>query len=122
MTGRLIVLLVTAAARADEPRDLAADVRAVFVAKCAVCHGPDVKKPKGRFGYVTDLVRVAANRELVIPGAPDESELWELIRRGEMPPADASTGALTAEQKATVRAWIAAGAPVKRRAEPERGP
>jgi uncharacterized membrane protein len=76
-----------------------------------VCHGPDLVKPKGRFGYVTDLARVASNREMVVPSSPDESELWELVRRGEMPPADSSAGPLSAAQKEVIRAWIAAGAP-----------
>jgi uncharacterized membrane protein/mono/diheme cytochrome c family protein len=92
-------------------RDLASEVRAVFAAKCTRCHGPDVLKPKGRFGYVTDLKRVAANPEMVVPGSPAESELWELVSRGEMPPADSPTGALTSKQKEVIRSWIAAGAP-----------
>ena len=95
----------------DRPHDLPAEVRSVFEAKCAGCHGANLAKPKGRFGYVLDLARVAANREMVVPFSPDESELWELVRRGEMPPADAPTGALTARQKEVIRAWIAAGAP-----------
>ena len=91
-------------------RDLAAEVRSVFAAKCAGCHGPDLAKPKGRFGYVLDLARVAANREMVVPSAPDESELWVLVRKNEMPPDDAPSGPLTQEQKEAIRAWIAAGA------------
>jgi len=91
--------------------DLAAEVRTVFSARCAACHGPELAKPKGRFGYVLDLARVAGNREMVVPGAPEESELWELVRRGEMPPDDSPAGPLTANQKETIRAWIAAGAP-----------
>jgi hypothetical protein len=83
----------------------------VFSAKCAGCHGADLAKPKGRFGYVLNLARVAGNREMVVPSSPDESELWDLVRRGEMPPADAPTGPLTAQQKEVIRAWIAAGAP-----------
>ena len=92
-------------------RDLPSEVRAVFAAKCAACHGPDLPKPKGRFGYVLDLARVAGNREMVVPFMPDESELWELVRRGEMPPDDSPSGPLTTGQKETIRAWIAAGAP-----------
>jgi uncharacterized membrane protein len=92
-------------------RDLASEVRGVFAAKCAGCHGSDLAKPKGRFGYVLDLARVANNREMVVPFSPSESELWELVQRGEMPPLDAPTGALTAPQKEVIRAWIAAGAP-----------
>jgi hypothetical protein len=91
---------------------LAVEVKAVFTAKCIACHGPNLPRPKGRFGYVLDLARVAGNRELVVPGEPEQSELWELVRRGDMPPADSSAGPLTDDQKATIRAWIAAGAPV----------
>jgi mono/diheme cytochrome c family protein/uncharacterized membrane protein len=92
-------------------RDLAAEVRAVFSAKCAGCHGAHLARPKGRFGYVLDLQRVAGNPEMVVPSSPDESELWALVRNNEMPPSDSPSGALTAEQKEAVRAWIAAGAP-----------
>src|SRR5437763_678076 len=92
-------------------RDLTAEVRAVFAAKCAGCHGSDLAKPKGRFGYVLDLARVAANREMVVPSAPDESELWVLVHKNEMPPDDAPSGPLTPDQKEVIRTWIAAGAP-----------
>jgi uncharacterized membrane protein/mono/diheme cytochrome c family protein len=91
--------------------DIGNKVRGVFAAKCAGCHGPDLEKPRGRFGYVLDLKRVAANPEIVIPSQPDESEMWELVRRGEMPPADSPHGPLAPEQKEIIRAWIAAGAP-----------
>jgi mono/diheme cytochrome c family protein len=91
--------------------EAAAEVRAVFSTKCAGCHGPALSRPKGRFGYVLDLARVAGNRELVVPGAPHESELWELVRRGDMPPDDSPAGPLTPNEKETIRAWIAVGAP-----------
>jgi hypothetical protein len=102
---------LTAVLLAVAPGDLAADVKTVFSTKCAACHGANLPRPKGRFGYVLDLRRVAGNREMVVPGEPDQSELWELVRRGEMPPEDSPTGALTDDQKATIRAWIVAGAP-----------
>jgi mono/diheme cytochrome c family protein len=92
-------------------RDLAAEVLGVFSAKCVACHGPNVRKPRGRFGYVLDLKRVAGNPEMVIPSRPEESELWLLVRNDEMPPSGAPSGALTAAQKEAIRAWIAAGAP-----------
>jgi uncharacterized membrane protein/mono/diheme cytochrome c family protein len=92
-------------------RDIGAEVRNIFAAKCAVCHGPDLAKPKGRFGYVLDLRRVAGNPEMVIPGRPDESELWELVKRDEMPQKDSPQGALTPKQKDVIQEWIVAGAP-----------
>jgi hypothetical protein len=68
-------------------------------------------KPKGKFGYVTDLRRVADNPKLVVPSKPEESRLWQLVADDEMPPEDARTGALTPAEKEVIRAWIAAGAP-----------
>src|SRR5204863_420723 len=41
----------------------------------------------------------------------DESELWVLVRHGDMPPADSPYGPLTTAEKEVIRAWIAAGAP-----------
>lgn len=102
----------TAASASEGPRDLASETRSIFAAKCAGCHGTDLAKPKGRFGYVLDLARVAANPEMVIPAFPDESEMWQLVRHGEMPPEDSPTGPLSQEQKEAIRSWIAAGAPV----------
>ena len=114
----LTILCVLVGCEAAPAGEISADVRAVFAAKCAGCHGPTLAKPKGRFGYVLDLARVASNREMVVPGAPDESELWGLIRRGEMPPDDSATGPLMADQKETIRAWIEAGAPTAAEALP----
>ncbi len=102
------------AAQAQSPpaaRDLGREVLSVFSAKCAACHGPDLRKPKGHFGYILNLKQLAADTEKVIPPNPQESELWGLVERNEMPPADSPHGALTKEQKEIIRAWIAAGAP-----------
>ena len=92
-------------------RNPANEVRIVFQAKCAGCHGPDLPKPQGRFGYVLDLRRLAADREKVIPGRPSESELWQMVEHDEMPPADSPHGPLPLAQKEAIRAWIADGAP-----------
>src|SRR5579863_3402071 len=92
---------------ADGQSDPASAVLAVFSAKCAGCHGPQLARPEGRFGYVLDLRRVASNPELVVPSSPDESELWEHVRREEMPPEDAPSGPLSTTEKDVIRAWIA---------------
>lgn len=98
---------------ADGKQSLASKALAVFSAKCAGCHGPNLARPEGRFGYVLDLAQIAANPEMVVAPFPEESELWELVRRGEMPPEDSPTGALSSAEKEIIRAWIAAGAPPK---------
>jgi len=90
---------------------IAADAISVFKARCAVCHGPQLTAPKGRFGYVLDLGRLAANPELIVPFRAEESELLALIEHDEMPPLGAQGGPLTQHEKAVVRKWIDAGAP-----------
>jgi mono/diheme cytochrome c family protein len=114
VVGALVAALGSGGVRAQAPaaeRDLGAEARGVFARKCAGCHGPDLPKPQGRFGYVLDLRRVAGNPEMVVPGRPDESELWVLVSHDDMPPADSPRGPLTAAEKESVRAWDAAGAP-----------
>ena len=92
-------------------QDSGSEVLRVFATKCAHCHGSDLARPKGRFGYVLDLQRLAADPEKVIPLRPTESELWMLVEAGEMPPADSPRGPLSPAEKEVIREWIAAGAP-----------
>jgi mono/diheme cytochrome c family protein len=108
--GLLVVNPTFAAARPGQ-RDLATEVKAVFQAKCSECHGPRVPKPKGNFGYVLDLKRLASDPKKVVPSKPEESVLWQLVRDEMMPAEGARAGPLTKEQKETIRAWIEAGAP-----------
>jgi uncharacterized membrane protein len=107
--GVLGVLAVHSVFAAE--RDLGGEVKAVFQAKCVQCHGPQLPKPKGKFGYVLDLKRVAANPDFVVPGKPEDSQLWDLIDNDEMPAEGAKAGPLSKEEKQTVKDWITAGAP-----------
>jgi uncharacterized membrane protein len=93
-----------------------------IVAKCADCHGPQLRRPKGKFGYITDLARVAANESYIIPGAPDESEFWLTIDTGEMPPDDAKSGPLTAAEKEAIFTWIKLGAATPTKSAPQAAP
>ena len=91
--------------------NLASAVRNIFSAKCTECHGSTLPRPKGNFGYVLDLGRLAGNPHLVMPFKPDKSNLWKLVHAGQMPPIYAEAGALTEEQKEVIRAWVESGAP-----------
>ncbi len=108
-----IACFTAASAAADSvpARDLGGEVRDIFASKCAICHGPDLVKPRGHFGYVLDLRRISENPQMVIPGQPSESELLVLVERNEMPQADSPRGPLTSDQKLVIREWITAGAP-----------
>jgi uncharacterized membrane protein len=94
-----------------EALDAAHHVRSIFEAKCLDCHGPELPRPKGKFGYVRDLKRIAENPDFVKKGDPDHSELFRMLESDEMPGDDANVPPLTAEEKAIVKHWIAIGAP-----------
>jgi uncharacterized membrane protein len=83
----------------------------LFESKCNDCHGAQLAKPKGQFGYTMDLKRVAANEEYVVAGDPGKSELFRLVNEDEMPGKDSEHGVATAAEKLALRQWIQIGAP-----------
>lgn len=105
------ILLAACAGAAGEVADPGAQARAIFAVRCVKCHGADVARPKGKFGYVLDLKRVAANPKLIVPFDPAASKVWEDVERDKMPPEGATNGPLSDVEKHAVRAWIEAGAP-----------
>ncbi len=108
----LLAVLGSAATETDaEGVRLAGRVREIFEAKCIECHGPELPRPKGKFGYVLDLKRVAANPQYVERGQPAKSDLYVMVRDDDMPGEDANVPALTPEEKEAVRRWVELGAP-----------
>jgi len=89
-----------------------------IVSKCADCHGPQLQRPKGKFGYVTDLPRIASNPDYVTPGSPQDSEFWLTIDAAEMPPDDSDSGPLTAAEKDAIFNWIKLGAAAPSKSPP----
>jgi len=118
MFPRLIALLLGlfaleawGAPPSEEGTRLAGRVREIFEAKCLDCHGAELPRPKGKFGYVLDLKRIADNPEYVIRGQPEKSEIYTVVFTDEMPGEDANVPALTADEKEIVRRWIELDAP-----------
>jgi uncharacterized membrane protein/mono/diheme cytochrome c family protein len=99
------------AGEAAQERDLPAQVRSIFLAKCSECHGRSLSRPRAGL-YLHDLGQLAANPEWVVPREPEKSYLWTLLRDDDMPAKGAKAGPLNQQEKEVVRAWIAAGAPV----------
>ena len=95
----------------EEQLKIAQRVRDIFEAKCVDCHGPELPRPKGKFGYVLDLPRVAANPDYVARGEPANSELYKMVFSDEMPGEDAPVPPLTKEEKEIVKRWVEIGAP-----------
>lgn len=104
----LAVAVVIVGSRGSAPR-FSADVQPIFDGKCISCHPVAYPYLDLRRGHAYgDLVRVsAATRpafERVVPGKPEFSYL--LIH----PPDPSLRGLLSAQDKATISAWIKAGA------------
>jgi len=113
VVGCFLTLGINGASSAEEldPRELSSRVRSIFVAKCSECHGRGLSRPRAAL-YLHELGPLAAKREWVVPHEPEKSYLWTLIRDDDMPAKGAKAGPLNVQEKETVHAWIAAGAPV----------
>lgn len=107
----LMMLTLMVHAQPSDDALLAARVLRLFEQNCAECHGDDMAKPKGDFGFVTDLVRLSGDEAYVVPGDPDRSDIYLQMEWGEMPPPKSKFGKATVEQIELVKQWVLAGAP-----------
>ena len=113
LVGSLAPLLV-----ADEAAiDFARDVLPLLADRCFQCHGPDEAARKAGLRLDERAAAVAAAKSgnvAVVPGEPELSELIARIEhespRKRMPPAD-SGKELDERERATLKRWIAQGAP-----------
>src|SRR5271165_2486235 len=81
---------------------------AILKAHCHRCHGEN-GSAKGKFGYVLARDKLIA-RGKVVPGNAAESELYQRVQSGEMPPAG-KTSRPSKDEILALRQWIDAGAP-----------
>lgn len=86
------------------------DVRPILSDNCFLCHGPDENRRKAKLRLD---IQEEALKEVVIPGKPEESELYLRISSEDklerMPPHKFSKQ-LTKAQIETIRQWIVEGA------------
>jgi hypothetical protein len=93
---------------ADIPR-FEKDVRPILSARCLKCHGGT--KPKAGLDLRTRAGLLAGGESgpALAPGTAAKSLVFEMVRRGEMPPG--KNAKLTAEEVAVLQKWIDGGAP-----------
>ncbi len=111
-----IALHAAPIARARGEVDFLRDVRPILAQHCFKCHGPDDKAREA--GLRLDerdaaLAPADSGQAAIVPGRADESELLRRIFSAddsELMPPPAAKKPLTAEQKETLKQWIAAGA------------
>ena len=105
MVRSLLVLLLPASLLAAPP-DFDRSV-APILASCLDCHaGGEIK---GKLDLSRERAAKAGGKSReagIVAGKPDESEVWKRVAADEMPPKKP----LTADEKATLKAWIEAGA------------
>jgi len=105
---------VSTHATAVEDVDFTRDVRPLLARKCFACHGNDEHSRAAglRLDRREDAVASRGTYAALVPGAPDESELWLRVSDpfDPMPPADAGEP-LAPEELEVLRRWIESGAP-----------
>lgn len=95
----------------EEAQQATAAVFHLFESKCNDCHGAHLEKPKGKFGYIMDLKRIAENEDMISPGDPAKSEFFRLVNEDEMPGEKSDVPPATTAEKLALRRWIQIGAP-----------
>jgi hypothetical protein len=84
------------------------DIRPLFQAKCLRCHGGKARKRDLDLSAPAGILKGSESGQVIVPGKPDESLLYEKIIGGEMPPGKKDP--LTKAEVETIRRWIAGGA------------
>jgi hypothetical protein len=101
-----------AAAPMPIPVDYNRDIRPILASQCYQCHGPDEKARKAKLRL--DIRDEAIKAGAFVPGKPDMSEAISRICSSNfevrMPPIYSKKAALTLDQIALLKRWIAEGA------------
>ena len=118
MSRKLIILTLAAAMASFTPQVFAADdanaqlaERAFGVMKkhCYKCHGQGFEVPG--FDVLDHKILTDKDSAYIVPGKPDESEIWKRVGiKNSMPPKKVNERP-TDDEKAILKKWIEAGAP-----------
>lgn len=103
LTGVLSTPMAAAA-----PPSFEADILPILQSNCASCHGGVHKKNGLDLRSKAALLKGGKSGPAIVPGDVDKSLLWKKVTGDEMPKEGEK---LSAKEKDTLRAWIAAGAP-----------
>jgi Protein of unknown function (DUF1549)/Planctomycete cytochrome C len=111
----IAVTLAASAVAAPPPAklDYNFQIRPLLADRCYKCHGPDERQRKG--GFRLDTADGLRDAGVIVPGKPEESELYQRIRatgRKQMPPRKSNLS-LSKDEIALLRRWIAEGVEYK---------
>jgi hypothetical protein len=82
------------------------EVMALFQTRCSKCHGGDKAKAKLNLSNLEGVSRGSRSGEVVVPGKPKESLLWQAVDESKMPPKEP----LSQAERTVLRRWIEQGA------------
>jgi cytochrome c553 len=84
------------------------EVRPLLQSHCGRCHGGKARKAELDLTTLAALRRGGESGPVVVPGKPDDSRLYQLVRDGKMP--RDGKAKLTPADVALLRRWISGGA------------
>ncbi len=111
-----ILVLVPVTLSAADPPTFVEDIAPLLNQHCNKFHNPQARKADLEVSSAQGLFSGGESGQLVVPGKPDESLLWEMLHDELMPPEDEPP--LKEEQLETIRHWIEAGTPFKDKTDP----
>jgi mono/diheme cytochrome c family protein len=83
--------------------NFATDVQPVLTSNCTGCHGSATRIKEMNLSSLDGVLKGSESGPVVVPGKPDESRLYQMVRDGKMPPGKAH---LRNEELALIRSWI----------------
>jgi len=108
-----ILLLPVGAVALNAAPDFSREVLPILSDNCFKCHGPDANARKAKLRLDRKESALRKKDAIIVPGKSGASELISRVFSSDpdehMPPAESKLN-LTAAQKATLKAWVDAGA------------
>lgn len=86
------------------------DVKPILTSKCWACHGPVQQMGSFRLDQRDRALIAGRGEPAIVPGASRQSMMYRRISGTELGPQMPLTGPLSAEEIATIKAWIDQGA------------
>lgn len=99
--------LASLAAAPKPPSELRDEAFALLKTRCVRCHGPAKQEGGLNLAVPPGIVRGGKSGSAVLRQAPEMGPLWRRVAADQMPPDQP----LPAPEKATLQAWLRAGAP-----------
>lgn len=95
----VVPFCVSAFAQA-QPAD---EIISIFKANCVQCHGDKIRRKELDLSSVAAALRGSGSGPVVVPGKPEESQLYRMVRSGAMP---VGKPHLSEREVTVVRSWI----------------